>query len=137
MTDNNIQQFILDKIDYAQYASNIKFCFLKSWTEYQDFKNKRKVLKIILKVLRKSAQLLFKEYCKSVISQISDFNKLLAYHQLLIAIEFYEKELSVILDIIYEYEAYLMNSNFLYALFGGVRSPEDMRDFREEDYYGP
>lgn len=137
MTENEIQLFILNMIDYAKSSDNLKFYFLRSWAEYRELKNKYRTLKIVLKVLKKSANRLFKEYCKDVISQVSNFNKLLAYRQLLIAIEFYEKEISVISDIIYEYDAYLMDSKFLYALFGGVRSPEDMRDFREESYYGP
>ncbi len=137
MTENEIQLFILNMIDYAQSSDNLKFYFLRSWAEYRKLKNHFKTLKVVLKVLKKSANSLFKDYCKDVISQVSNFNKLLAYHQLLIAIEFYEKEISVISDIIYEYDAYIMDGHFLRSYFGGVRPPEDLQDFRGKDYYGP
>lgn len=62
-----------------------------------------------------------------------NFNQLLAYQQLLMVIKFYKHELEIFTDMVYEYEAYLLEDGnwFSSAILGMTRPVTELRDYRE------
>ena len=131
MQDYGTQQMILEIINYAKSAKLSEFQFIRNWSSYRYYQGKRRSYKLLVKALREGRARLLNTYCNSVDFGEGDFNKLLAYHQMQKVLQFYLHELSVIEDMIFEYEAYLMESHLLYAFFGGYRTDDDLRDFRE------
>ena len=75
----------------------------------------------IIKVLKTASKSLFKEYCKSVTSRISDVTQLIAFTQLGDIIAYYEAELKTLDEMLDEYEEYLWSGNFFYSFLGGER----------------
>jgi hypothetical protein len=122
MADQETIQVIQDIINRAQEGRAFPFRTIIYWSEFQYFKGYARSNKLIIKLLRTSANNLFKEYCKDVIAGISDITKILAYAQMLDIIAFYQKELETIQDMLDDYDEYLGNFwNFVNALFGERR----------------
>lgn len=131
MSDKETQQLTLQIIDYARKAKLTEFHFLENWTEYRFYQERRRTLKLLIKTLYKGTDRLFEKYRQSIVSDTDDFTKLLAYKQMLSTIEFYKKELAVVTDMIYEYEAYLLEGNYINAWLGEQRAVRDLHDFRD------
>lgn len=131
MTD--IQQIWLDIIDQAKTTQLTKFRFIHDWSEYKYYKKKRKHYKWLTKTLLRSADNIFKSYCTSTKLGNANVVKLLAYVKLLQTASFYKQELVTITDMVYEYEAYLFEGNFLWAFLGEPRAECDLRDFRDKE----
>jgi hypothetical protein len=131
MQDYETQQMILEIIDHAKSAKLTEFQFIRNWSSYKYYQGKRRSYKLLVKDLSEGCARLINTYCNSLDFGEGDFNKLLAYHQMQKVLQFYSKELDTITNMVYEYDAYLMESRLLYAFFGGYRSDEDLRDFRE------
>lgn len=128
---NDIQLMLANEIRYTKTEPHLTFRFLTSWSEYKYLRKKRKRIKLFLKMLKSCTKRLFKNYCKAILKGEDQITKLLAFSQLQQVCEYYDVELSTITEMIWEYEAYLMDCNYIYALSGKTRAPEDMRDFRE------
>ena len=122
MADQETTQVIQDIITRAQEGRAFPFRTIIYWSEFQYFKGYARSNKIIIKLLRTSANNLFKEYCKNVIAGISDITKILAYAQMQDIIAFYQEELETIQAMLDDYDEYLGDfGNFIDALLGRRR----------------
>lgn len=121
MTEAEVQQLILDIIERAQKADYTNFHLITSWKEFKYYMNSLKSTKIVLKVLKHSANMIFKTYCKSVAAQDSSVDQLLAYAQLSDIRTFYETDLKLIKRMLDEYDDYLGKGYFWYSFLGGER----------------
>ena len=132
MQTDDAKQLIKSIIDYSHENDQISFKVITSWQELRFNKGKRRSFKLLVKALRSGSKRLFKNYCKSVKTGNPDFNKLLAYNQMLGVIDFYKKDLETISSMITEYETYLSEDlNFLWALIGEIRKDTTIRDYRK------
>jgi hypothetical protein len=122
MTDQETASLVQDIINKAQENQAQPFRHILYWTEFNYYRRCAISTKVIIKLVRTSANRLFKEYCKDVIAGISDITKLLAYQQLLDIVAFYENELQTIQSMLKDYDEYLGNfMNFINALLGERR----------------
>ncbi len=124
------EEFISDLLDRAKSGEHRQFQFLRSWQEYSKAKKIRLAEKLLVKSIGKSANNLFKQYCRDVATGKADVNKLFAYHSINNLLEFYEEELRIISDMIEEYEYYLAYDNWVDLLFGLQRSLDTLWDHR-------
>ena len=133
MYDDEVKQLLIFIIDNAKTAKSTEFHFIRNWSDYRYCYRSRTSLKCLVKSLQRVSKRMIKKYCKGIKSGTGNFNQLLAYQQLQIALKFYQAELDTYTNMVYEYDAYLMEScNFLSSvLFGWERPTEDLRDFRE------
>ena len=121
MNDTDATKLILDIITKAKEGSTQPFRSIRYWSEFRYYRKHAWTTKIIIKILRRSANKLFKEYCQDVIAGISDVKKLIAYNQLLDMVDFYRNELETIQAMLNEYDEYLGEGNFWYSFLGGRR----------------
>ena len=121
MTDTTAKQLILDIINKAQEGQSHPFRPILYWSEFTYYRRWIRSTKLIIKTLKTSANNLFKEYCKEVVTGNSDVNKLLAYSQLLDIIKFYENDLNTVKRMLEDFDTYLGEGNFWYSFFGGRR----------------
>jgi hypothetical protein len=121
MDDKFAQQLTLEILRQVEERRFTQFRLLGNWQEYQLCQQSIISTKLVIKVLRQSASNLFKQYCKTVITGISDIYQLMAYTQLKEAEVFYNTELDTFGNMVDEYEDYLRHGNFLYAYTGGER----------------
>ena len=122
MTDQDTTLLIQDIINRAQEGRAFPFRTIRYWSEFRYFQRYARSTKIIIRILRVSANNLFKDYCKGVIAGISDITKLLAYQQLLDIVDFYKEELKTIQAMVDDYDEYLGDlGNFVRAFFGERR----------------
>lgn len=133
MQDLEVQQMMLTIIEHAQSAKPTEFRFIGNWSEYRFYKGKRRFFKLLIKALQSGTSRLLKQYCASVVTGDTNFNKLLAYQQMQQVVSFYEHELQTVKDMIDEYETYLASGHFLWAFLGDPRAEEDLVDFRKKD----
>ena len=120
MNEQESRQILDAILDRTQNPPS-KFRYIESWADFQYCKDFKKSTKIVIKVLRKTSDEVFRSYCRSVIAGISDVTQLLAYSQLQDVIAFYETELNTVDRMLADYKDYLDNGNLLYALLGGDR----------------
>lgn len=132
MQDIDTQQFLLDILERAESGKVTDFQLLRNLTQYRFCKDQRRSLDVLLTVLQRAADQLFRSYCKAVGTGTADVNQLLAYKQLIQTIEFYKRDREVLKDMAQEYEAFLSAGHFLSSLLGESRSFEDLHDFRGE-----
>ena len=122
MTNQDTTSLMQDIIIKAREGRTFSFRTIRYWEEFRYFQRYARSTKIIIRVLRVSANNLFKDYCHDVIAGISDITKLQAYQQLLDIVDFYKEELKTIQAMISDYDEYLSNyGNFIRALFGERR----------------
>jgi hypothetical protein len=121
MDNTESTQLVLDIIEKVRSNDHLPFKFILSWQEFSYYRKLAVSTQLIAKTMQDSANRLFKEYCKDVIAGISDFNKLLAYKQLLGIKAFYEQDLKVTQQMLDEYSEYLEKGNFWYSFLGGRR----------------
>lgn len=131
MQNNEVQQMLTTIIEHAQTKPHVSFKLLTNWSDYKYYQGKRKYFKVLIRVLDRGAERLFKNYCKDVTIGTSSVTKLIAFNQLQQIRKYYEIELQTVTEMIWEYEAYLLEGNYLWAFLGSIRSEEDMRDFRK------
>lgn len=129
MTTN--KEFMSELITKAETEKHQQFHFLRNWNEYAKAKQTRKALLLLVKSIRKSSAKLFKSYCREVATGKTDVIKLLAYRTVMKVLKFYEEELAIVNEIIYEYEAYLMEGNLLWTwIFNEQRPVNKLWDHR-------
>lgn len=121
MTDQETTSLIQDIITKAQEERAFMFRAIRHWGEFRYFQRYAKSNKLIIKVLKASADNLFREYCREVIAGTSEITKLLAYDQMIGIITFYEEELKTIQSMLDDYDDYLGKGNFIYSFLGGRR----------------
>lgn len=109
-------------LERAQQGDFIEFKYITSWHEFRFRSKQHTATKIVIKTLKSAGKRLFKAYCDEVIAGVSDINKLIAYTQLLEAINFYQADLVTLKKMVDEYDSYLGDwGNFFNAIFGGER----------------
>lgn len=118
-------------IDYARVGKHIEFHFITSWSDYRFYKKERSALQLAVKCLKKGCKKLLKDYCKAVKQGSADVLKLIVFANLNNVLDFYEKELEVLNHMVFEYEAYLMEGNLVYAYLGAPRPESELWDHRE------
>lgn len=127
MTDTETKQMTLAIIEQAQEGQLLKFHYIRSWDEFQEYTRLNRATKAVIKLLSRSANNLFKEYCKDVIAGISDVTKLAAYSQIREYIDYYIKEAETQQKMLDEYDNYLGDwGNFWHSFLGGERDLWDM-----------
>jgi hypothetical protein len=130
MTTQESKILTQEILEYAHKAKPAEFRFIRTRADYKFFIGQRRTTKLLIRSLYEAANRLFRQYCAKPIEGDS-YIKLVACNQIQEVIKFYEHELEVLKDMIYEYEAYLMEGHWLSAFLGSVRPEEDLRDFRE------
>jgi hypothetical protein len=133
MKDKETQQLIVSILDFARDTKPSEFRLLRTWQDYKLYKNKRTAYKLLVRGLNRTSNRLFKKYCTGVSIGEGNINQLLAYQQLQTTLRFYEHELEVFTDMVYEFEAYLMEGNLVYAFLGIPRTESELWDHREID----
>lgn len=127
------EEFMSDLINKATTEKHRRFLLLRTWQEYREARKIQRAHKLLVSSLKQSLDRQFNKYCKAVVTGDADIIKLLAYKTTCNILAFYEEELRIITDMIYEYEAYLMeDGNFVRAwLFNIPRSADELRDYRD------
>jgi hypothetical protein len=134
MNNQDQQQMLADIVKKAEAGEHTKFEYIRSWKEYKQRKMNCAALDMLIDSLEHSTRSLLKRYCKMVEKGDADITTLLVREKLLTTKAFYELELSMMTDMIYEYEAYLMDCNFLSQfLFYETRPISECWDRRNMD----
>ena len=123
MQEINAQEILTLLIDQAQ-EEHTEFHIITTWAEFKYYWRQEKATKVVIKLLRNSANFVFNSYCKAVASGSADFNLLLAYSQLQDVVAYYEQELKIISDMTNEYDDYLVSNNFIFTLIGAMLGAE-------------
>ena len=111
--------------------------FIRNPVEYGVMKKTREGLYKVIELYEHVCTSIYKEYCKQVRDGNADFEMLVAYKQYQHCIEFYEKELSTVLDMLDEYWAYVWQGHFLSQfIYGYDRESWHMWDHRTGDTDG-
>lgn len=121
MQTTEAQQLLLEILNNVTEGKSIEFHYIRSWREFNYYRQQLRATKLIIKVLRTSSKKLFKKYCKDVIAGIPGVNKILAYVKLTEAIDFYRRDLDILKQMLDEYDNYLGEGNFWHSLLGGQR----------------
>ena len=132
MTKSESRQLLADLIEYAEAGKKLRFEFICNWPTYCKHRISRRTFLTIIDSLNYAADSMLKRYCKGLQDGTADFTDLLVRKSLLKAVEFYNCEMLMITDRIYEYEAYLMDGHLLTALLGEERARCDLFDHRED-----
>jgi hypothetical protein len=134
---NNLddQKLLAELVKRAESGEHTKFEYIRTWKEYKLRKMNVRALKLLVNNLDRSTKSLFKKYCKQVKLGTADTTTLLVRNVLLHTLKFYKIELDTVLDVIYEYEAYLMdNGNFIgQFLLYEIRPISECWDRRDMD----
>jgi len=121
MQNTEAQQILLSIIEQAEQENYTLFQFITSWAEFKFYYKKLMSTKLVIRILRTSADNLFNSYCKDIANGTQDVSKLLAYSQLGDIKAFYERDLETVKQMLDEYDEYLGQGNFLYSFLGGER----------------
>jgi hypothetical protein len=121
MEQTDAQELLLEILTTAEEGKSIEFRLITSWYSFINYWRDYKATKLIIRMLKESADKLFKSYCREVPTGSADFTQLLAYSQLQEVITFYERDLSTIRRMLDEYDDYLGNGHFWYSFLGGER----------------
>ena len=125
MQETELQEIIEQLIQRALKEDYTEKHLIDNWSEYKFYLQQQRSLRVVLRILRNSANFVFKTYCKEVAEGEADLNKLLAYVQLQEVVEFYEKDLSIVKAMNDEYDEYLGNlRNFVRAFIFGYSREE-------------
>ena len=128
------QQMLADIIRKADAGEHTKFEYIRSWKEYKQRKMNCAALDMLIDSLDHSARSLLKRYCRAVEKGRADVTTLLVRERLLTTKAFYESELTMIADMLSEYDAFLCDGNFLSQfLFYEIRPISECWDRRNMD----
>lgn len=120
-------------IEYAKAGKHTEFHFIQYWSNYKIYKKQRKAIQLAVKCLKKGCKKLLKNYCKEIKLGTADIVKLVVLTTLSDVLDFYKKELEILNHMVFEYEAYLMEGNLVYAFLGIPRTELELWDHREID----
>lgn len=121
MQETEAQEIISLLLDKARENKHTEIRLITTYREFRAVKKQARALKVVLKILRNSANSVFKSYCKEIVECEQDITKLLAYNQLFGIAAYYKRELEIITEMITEYDKYLDECNYIATLFGAVR----------------
>ncbi len=122
---------ISNLIEHARAGKHIEFQFITTWRDYKFYKKERKALRLAVKCLGKGCKNLLNSYCKNVKNGSADVINLVVLTTLTNTLEFYREELDILENMIYEYEAYLLEGNLVYAFLEFPRPESELWDHRE------
>lgn len=123
---------VSDLLNTAEQGQHRKFQFLSNWYEYKNVKQLRRAHVLLVGSLKQSLKKQLNRHCKAVNIGETKIVNLLAYCSTINMLTFYEEELRILDDMIYEYEAYLMeDGNLVFAwLFNEPRPVDKFYDHR-------
>ena len=124
MYDQETREIVEQLIQQAQEDQHTQPHTLVTWQEFMFYRKQVKAYKVVINILQKSADNLFKSYCYDVIKGETEFSKVLAYVQLLDIVDYYQQEHDIVNEMVKEYDKYLEEgnlTNFICAIFGAVR----------------
>ena len=121
MQETDVREIVTLLLDKAQENKHTEIRLITTYKEFRAVKKQAKALRVVLKILRNSANSVLKKYCKEVVVGEQDFSKLLAYSQLLDVAYYYEQELEIVTGMITEYDRYLDTCAYIATLLGEVR----------------
>lgn len=127
------QQMLADIVKRAEAGEHIKFEYIRSWKEYKQRKMNCYAVDMLVDSFEHSTKSMLRRYCKAIIRGNADVTTLLVRNKLLTTKAFYEKEREMLLDMLHEFEAYLMDSNLLDSFFGEIRPISECWDRRDVD----
>jgi hypothetical protein len=133
MSKQEDQKLLADLVKRAEVGEHVKIEYIRDWDTYSNHKVSYRATKMLVRSLKYSAKVLLKEYCRDIANGTADCTKLLVRNALLRTADFYKIEQDTILDMIYEYEAYLMDGNLLASYFGEIRPISECWDRRGMD----
>jgi hypothetical protein len=126
-------ELLAEIISRAESGEHSKFNYITSWRVYKTKTLSRKATQLLIHSLDRSANTLFKRYCKAVKGGNGNVMDLLVRNALLRTKKFYEKELAILEDMISEYNAFLIDGNLISQLLLSEIRPIsecwDRRDF--------
>ncbi len=128
MTDN---EMMLQLVERARAKDYTKFRYLRNWKEYRYIRQIKKTLELTISALQKAGDNTLKSYCREVRRGTSEITKLVAFNVLNNTLKFYKEELDIVNHMLYEYEAYLLEGNFVSAFLGAERTDEEFLDHGE------
>lgn len=128
MQDN--EELILALLHRAETEEHSKFQFIKCRQEYLNARKVKYAYEHLTSSIAISAEKLFKKYCNAVVSRNADVTILLAYCKTRELQQYYEEELSVVADMISEYEYYLRAGNWSDFIFNKRRPFSKFIDYR-------
>lgn len=124
------KHLLIELIEHAEKDEHVSFKFIRTWQDYLTLRTSRKVIKSIIKSLMTAQKNLFRRYCKDISAGHPEFNRLLACDTLKSTISFYREEHMTIVNMLDEYETYLLSGN-LSDVFLLEQRPEDkLWDYR-------
>lgn len=124
--DEQAALLIISKIlEQAQERKFTEFHLIDNFEEFLWYHDMEYSTKVVIKLLKRTSNNILKEYCKTVTSGISDVTQLLAYTQILDAVNFYKEELNIVTNMVDEYTRYLCHGNFWHAFLGGSRHDDE------------
>lgn len=115
------QQIILEIIKQAQSCKPTKFHFITTIEECLGYYQHIDSTKVIIKVLKRASDKLFKNYCKNVSTGAACVEELIAFTEIREITDFYKTELATFSEMVDEYKDYLRAGNFFRALMGEHR----------------
>ena len=129
---NANEDLMSDLIQKAETAKHRQFQFIISFREYLNIRKLKRAHVLLVSSIDKSANKLFKKYCKDVTKGNEQVIKLIAYCTVVNILKFYEEELRILEDMLEEYECYLFADNWTDFIFGTVRPVDKLWDHRGE-----
>ena len=129
---NTNAELVSDLLNTVEQWQHRQFRFLCNWKEYKTIKQVRRTHALLVGSLKQSLKKQLNNYCKAVNAGETKIINLLAYCSTIRMLKFYEEELIILNDMIYEYEAYLMeDGNLIFAwLFNEPRPADKLYDYR-------
>jgi hypothetical protein len=125
--NEDLMSYLIKRTEAGEHR---QFHFLRSWREYSDTRKIWRINKLITVSLKKSAKRLFNNYCIAIEAGETEVVNLLAYTTVTKVLKFWEEELTIISDMIDEYEVYLAAGNWLDFFLGTQRPIHKLWDHR-------
>ena len=129
---NKTHELLNSLLEHVESGEHIKFQFIRTWREYLELRANKRVLHSVIKSLLASKSITFKHYCKDIESGNQQFNKLLACNALSSAATFYSEDLSILIDMLDEYETYLISGNLADIFLLDTRPDSELWDHRSD-----
>ena len=128
------EELLSELMDNAGSGKHTQFQFIRSWQQYLNIKRQYRGQVLLVSSIEASAKKLFKNYCRDVAEGKTKIVNLIAYQAVNKVLLFYREELEIIRDMIYEYDAYLLDSNLLNAaIFKEYRPAAECYDRRGKE----
>lgn len=117
-------------VETALVNENQPFQFIGSLAEWSAAKTCVSATKKIVKLFKNLEENSAKSYVELIKNGKQNIEVLLANIQFKQCVNFYEKELATLKDMLKEYHAYVFGGNVIKTLLGIYRSEQDMVDYR-------